>query len=116
MSDLPLSKPVAPSPTFRVGMKILAVFGLLLPWAFYLLHLVEGGSLAPAGFMSAASANSVTSAITVDVYLAALAFACWVLHERRVRRPWAYVLLCFGVGLSFALPLYLAVRAQARAS
>lgn len=95
---------------FRISMRILAVLGLLLPWMFYGFHLAKGGSLAPSGFMAAATVNDVTKAITVDVYLAALAFAAWVLHERRVRAPWIYAVLCFCVGLSFALPLYLAAR------
>lgn len=95
---------------FRISMRILAVLGLLLPWMFYGFHLAKGGSLAPSGFMAAATVNDVAKAITVDVYLAAVSFAAWVLHERRVRRPWLYSLLCFGVGLSFALPLYLAAR------
>ena len=95
-------------------MRALAALGLLLPWMFYGFHLAQGGSLAPAGFMAAATVNEVSKAITVDVYLAALAFAAWVLQERGVRRPWLYVLLCFGVGLSFALPLYLAARFAAR--
>ena len=34
----------------------------------------------------------------------------WVLWERRVRRPALVVLACFGLGLAFALPLYLALR------
>lgn len=104
-------KPTAQKPQiFPLAMRVLAALGLLLSWMFYGFHLAKGGSLAPEGFMAAATVNDVSKAITVDVYLAALAFAAWVLQERRVRWPWLYVVLCFGVGLSFALPLYLAAR------
>ncbi len=95
---------------FRAGMKILALAGILLPWTFNGAYFLSGGSIAPAVFWRDASANHLTTAIVLDVYLAAAAFAGWVLHERRVRRPWLHVLLCFGVGLSFALPWYLASR------
>jgi drug/metabolite transporter (DMT)-like permease len=54
--------------------------------------------------------NPVTTAITLDVYLAAASFAVWVLHERRVRRPWLWALGCVMVGLAAVLPLYLALR------
>ncbi|HEY9095405.1 MAG TPA: DUF2834 domain-containing protein [Hydrogenophaga sp.] len=66
--------------------------------------------MAPSVFWPDAFANALTGAITLDVYLAALAFSVWVLCERRLPRPWLYVLMCFGVGLAFALPLYLARR------
>lgn len=91
-------------------MRGLAVLGLVLPWVFNLRYFASGGSIAPSVFWRDAAANALTTAITVDVYLAAIAFSCWVLHERRVRRPWVPVLMCFGIGLSFALPWYLSSR------
>lgn len=95
---------------FRTLMTMVAIAGLLLPWIFNLAYFASGGSIAPSVFWSDASANHLTTAITLDVYLAAIGFSIWVVHERRVRRPWLYVLLCFGIGLSFALPWYLAWR------
>jgi hypothetical protein len=92
----------------------LALLGLAIPWYFNIAFLLEGGSFAPGPFMAAVAANKLTAGITWDVYLAAAAFSVWVLHDAptaRVRRPWLYVLRTFGVGLAFALPLYLALRA-----
>ena len=94
----------------RALMTFLAIAGLVLPWVFNVAYFAAGGSIAPSRFWRDASANHLTTAITLDVYLAAIAFAIWVLHERRVRRPWLHVLLCFGIGLSFALPWYLSRR------
>ncbi len=79
--------------------------------------LLEGGSFAPGPFLAAVSANPLTAGITWDVYLAAAAFSAWLLHDARttgMRRPWVYIALCFGVGLAFALPLYMARRRAPR--
>ena len=100
------------SPRVRGLLCGLAVLGLALPWGCYVYDFSQGGSLAL--FWLKASANPVATAITLDVYLAALAFSVWVLAERRSRRPWAWVALCFAVGLACALPWYVATRAPQR--
>lgn len=91
----------------------LALAGLVVPWSFNVAFLMGGGSFAPSPFLSAVSANPLVAGITWDVYLAAAAFSVWLLQDAPaagVRRPWMYVALTFGVGLAFALPLYLALR------
>jgi hypothetical protein len=95
----------------------LAVVGLLLTWYFNIRFFTGGGSVAPASFFPSAFANPLTTAITLDVYWSALVFSIWVITERRepfVPRPWAYVVLCFAVGLAFALPLYLGSRQRGK--
>lgn len=97
----------------RLPLYILAAAGLAIPWYFNIAYLLGGGSFAPQPFMAAVGANALTAGITWDVYLAALAFSVWLVGDAKqagVRRPWLYVALCFGVGLAFALPLYLAHR------
>jgi len=94
----------------RAGWRVLVALGLLVPWWFNLRYFADGGSVLPQVFFRDAMANALTTAITLDVYLAAVAFSAWVLGERCVRRPWLVVVACFGVGLSFALPLYLLLR------
>lgn len=94
----------------RAGWLVLVALGLLVPWWFNLRYFADGGSVLPQVFFRDAMANALTTAITLDVYLAAVAFSAWVLGERCVRRPWLIVVACFGVGLSFALPLYLLLR------
>lgn len=92
----------------RALLLALALVGLVLPWWFNLRYFADGGSLAPAAFFGAAFANPLSTAITLDVYLAALAFCTAVAQDRGAgpRRWWALP-LTFGVGLCFALPLYL---------
>lgn len=101
------------SPARRNLLYVLAAIGLVVPWTCNIAYLLAGGSFAPGPFMAAVGANALTTGITWDVYLAATAFSAWLLgdaKEQGLRRPWVYVVLCFGVGLAFALPLYLARR------
>ncbi len=99
-------KPV--SPIARGALLLLAIVGLVLPWWFNLQFFAAGGTLVPASFFGAALANALSTAITLDVYLSALAFSLGVALDRAAgaRRWWALP-LTFGVGLSFALPGYL---------
>ena len=97
----------------------LAVVGLVATWYFNLQYFAGGGSVAPGPFFAAALANPLTTAFTIDVYWAALVFSVWITVERihvGSPRPWLYIIFCFGVGLAFALPLYLGRRAQLRHS
>lgn len=96
------------SAPLRALLLVLALIGLALPWWFNLRYLSGGGSLAPGAFFGAAFANPLTTAMTLDVYLAAVAFCIAVARdsEAGARRWWALP-LTFGVGLSLSLPLYL---------
>ena len=86
----------------------IAVVGLLLPWFYNLQYFSDGGSVLPGVFFQHAFANPLTTAITLDVYLAAIAFSVGVGMDRAAGglRWWA-IPLTFLVGLSFALPGYL---------
>lgn len=87
---------------------VLAVVGLLVPWHYNLQYFAGGGGVAPGVFFGAAFANALTTAITLDVYIAAVAFSVGVAVDRAAgaRRWWA-VPATFLLGLSFALPGYL---------
>lgn len=86
----------------------LSIAGLVLPWRYNLLYFANGGSVLPEAFFQAAFANALTTAITVDVYLAAAAFGVGVALDRAAGavRWWA-IPATFLLGLSFALPGYL---------
>lgn len=91
----------------------LSLTGLLVPWHFNLQYFLAGGGLAPTAFFGTAFANALTTAITLDVYLAALAFGIGVAADRAAgpRRWWALP-VTFGIGLAFALPGYLWWRSR----
>ena len=101
--------------TSTLVLFMLALLGAVVPWYFNLGFLLDGGSFAPAPFVAAVSANKLVAGITWDVYIAAAAFSVWLLQDAPaagVRRPWIYVVLTFGIGLAFSLPLYLAIRGR----
>jgi hypothetical protein len=102
-------------PGVRALLLVLALIGLVLPWWFNLHYFAGGGGVAPGAFFGAAFANALTTAITLDVYLAALAFSVGVALDRDAgaRRWWALP-ITFLVGLSFALPGYLWWRSGPR--
>ena len=86
----------------------LSAVGLLLPWRYNLMYFAAGGSVLPEAFFQAAFANALTTAITLDVYIAAVAFCVGVAIDRSVGavRWWALP-ATFLLGLGFALPAYL---------
>lgn len=86
----------------------LALVGLAVPWRFNLQYFFGGGSVMPEVFFADAFANALTTAITWDVYLAAVAFSVGVaLDKSAKRRRWWAIPATFLIGLSFALPAYL---------
>lgn len=94
---------------------LLAILGLVATWTYFIQYLLAGGSFIGGEFFVAASANAITTAITIDVYISAIVFSIWLFFESKklsIARPWLYIILTFAVGLAFALPLYLAVRQQ----
>ncbi|MGE0314007.1 MAG: DUF2834 domain-containing protein [Lautropia sp.] len=103
------------SPVVRRLLLALALLGLALPWWYNLQYFAGGGGLAPAAFFGTVFANALTSAITLDVYLAAVTFSVAVALDREAgaRRWWA-VPLTFFVGLAFAMPGYLWWRSAGR--
>ena len=96
------------NPASRHLLFVLAVAGLLLPWRFNWLYFAGGGSVLPGAFFGDAFANPLTTAITLDVYLAAVAFSVGVARDRMAGRSrWWAIPATFLLGLSFALPGYL---------
>jgi len=95
----------------------LAFIGFAITWRYNLQYLMQGGGLGPAEFFSAAFANPLTTAITLDVYLSATAFSAWVISDSRqsqVKWPWAFILICFTLGLAVSFPMYLAFRERSK--
>jgi hypothetical protein len=101
------------TPLVRQFLLALTVIGVVLPWWFNARYFAGGGSIWPGPFFATAFANDLTTAITLDVYLAAIAFCAGVALDRDARaRRWWVLPATFGVGLSFALPAYLWWRSK----
>ena len=115
-SHNPLQQPLyKPRPQYlRAFFLVLACLGLAVPWYFNTVYFLSGGSVMPDVFWRDAFANALTTGITVDVYLAAVAFSAWVAADRSLGAwRWACIAACFGISLAFAMPLYLAYRLRA---
>ena len=103
-------KNIEPLPLFYF---ILAVLGFSATWYYNILYFTEGGSVAPSVFFGTAFANNLTTAITIDIYFSAIAFSVWAWFEAKAKSlkwPILYIVVCFGIGLAVALPLFLGVR------
>lgn len=92
---------------------IFALIGFIATWFYNGQYIIQGGGLGPDEFFGVAFANSLTAAITIDVYLSALVFSIWVINDAKrhsFKWAWVYIILCFSVGLAISLPLYFARR------
>ena len=72
-----------------------------------------GGVFDLSGFARLAFVNDISSTLTIDAFVAWLAFTIWApLESRRLgmRFGWAYPVIGLLVALAFAFPLYLLLR------
>ncbi len=90
----------------------MTIAGFVIPWLF-LFNFILSGNTAPSLFFSLLFANAVSSAVSADLLLSALVFWLFVSHEGRcigMQWLWVYPVAAIGIGLSFALPLFLYAR------
>lgn len=94
---------------------VLAVVGLIGTWTFNVLAIVDHRDYVGDWVGSGPAVLS----LTVDVLLAAVASAVFMVIESRrigMRRVWIYLVLIPLVALAFALPLFLAMRERCLAA
>lgn len=92
----------------------LALLGATLPMVYFLRWLSANGW--DLGAMIVAwNVSDATTGLVYDLTISAVALCVFIVAETLLRRDW-WVLLCipatFCVGVSFALPLYLFLRAR----
>ncbi|GLQ16464.1 DUF2834 domain-containing protein [Maritalea porphyrae] len=91
---------------------LLALLGLVLPWAQYMPFVQTHGVNLPL-FISQVFANGPATGFALDVLWATLVFWIWSYFDARqnnVPHWWAALLAGACLGLSVALPLYLAIK------
>ncbi len=91
----------------------LAILGLVATWVFNLQYFIASQDIAFSTYLRTLLVNPATTAVTIDIYVCAVVFSIWVFREAKrvgMKWPFAYVLLSFGIGLGFALPLFLGFR------
>ncbi|MCM2257579.1 MAG: DUF2834 domain-containing protein [Vicinamibacteria bacterium] len=92
----------------------LAVVGSVVPWLFFFRYFRAEGF--PGDFAGALFVNGAAGGFSADLLISSFVFWLFLFPEARragVARPWLYVTLNLGVGLSCALPAFLYARQRA---
>jgi len=87
----------------------LAIIGGVIPFLFFIPYFRAEG-FGPITFTTALFTNGASGGITMDLLLSSLVFGVHTFTEKRVQKPYAFVIINILIGLSCALPLYLYFR------
>jgi Terpene cyclase DEP1 len=88
---------------------VAAIFGTIIPYCFFFKYIqLHGGNLPD--FITALFINGAAGGFSVDLFVSSFVF--WVFMFKRWKmqdapKPWLFIVLNLGIGLSCALPLYL---------
>ena len=91
---------------------VLALLGLLIPYYFFFRFLGADGLDIPLLF-NQLFANNISTFFAVDLIISVIVFWVYMIGEAgrlQMKNRWLYILATLGVGLSFALPLFLYFR------
>lgn len=92
-----------------------AVVGAVVPYVFFVdFFVAEGVELL--SFVAALFANGAAGGFAADVLISSAVFWGFMLSDRDGPKAWPFILVNLTIGLSCALPAYLAIRSMARAS
>ena len=91
----------------------LAFVGTIWSWLHFIEYFQSANSILIGPFLKSAMATSASTGVAIDAYFSGIVFtvmAVTTAKKDQVKYPWAYVAICFLVGLCLALPLYLGMR------
>ncbi len=94
--------------------RVLCFAGIIIPW-FFLLRFLSRPDASVMLFVTSIFTNSVDTAVAADLVVSAGAFFVYAFYEGRrlgMKYLWVYIPATLFVGLSFGLPLFLAMRAK----
>jgi hypothetical protein len=93
-----------------------AVIGAIVPGVFFFQFIQVNGLDLPA-FISALFVNGAAGGFSADLLISSFVFWGYMFQKTKdnsAPRPWLFVALNLGIGLSCALPAYLYARENAR--
>jgi len=99
-------------PGLRYFFIALAVVGSIGPWYFFAKFMAENGA-AVSDFIAALFVNGASAGLSTDIVISSTAFWVWSFSDAKdkdIGGWWLVVPATLLVGLSLALPAYLAVR------
>ncbi len=90
----------------------LAFAGAIVPYIYFVQHFSDVG-LGLGDFLSAIFANPAAGGFTADLLISSFVFWIAMFHRRSLGKgpkPWLFIALNLTIGLSCALPAYLATN------
>ena len=99
----------------RAYYLIAAVIGAVVPYVFFLDFFATEGLVLPA-FVGALFVNGAAGGFAADLVISSAVFWAYMLADRDGPKAWPFIVVNLLVGLSCALPAYLALRAGPRAA
>jgi len=91
---------------------VLAIIGSIGPWYFFAGFMAENGT-AVSDFVAALFVNGASAGLSTDIIISSTAFWVWSFFDAKdksISGWWLVIPATLLVGLSLALPAYLAVR------
>jgi len=85
-----------------------AIVGALVPMIFFTQFFSTTGEAGISGFTRALFANGAAGGFSADLLISSFVFWFWMWQRRAGGpKPWLFIALNLGIGLSCALPAYL---------
>jgi len=87
-----------------------AVVGAIVPVLFFAGVFHGGAAITVTGFVADIFVNSGAGGLTADLFLSSFVFWLYMFADKQGPKPWLFIVLNLGIGLSCALPAYLYAR------
>jgi hypothetical protein len=87
------------------------LFGALVPVLFFA-GVFHADALSVMGFVPDIFANAGAGGLTADLLIASFVFWIFTFNDDKGPKPWLFMALNLGIGLSCALPAYLYARTK----
>jgi hypothetical protein len=99
----------------RTVYLLLAIAGTLIPVLCFLEFFGSEGFSAYR-FGQGIFANGAAAGFTADLFISSFAFWAYMFSRPQGPKPWLFIVMNLGIGLSLALPAYLYVTERRRAA
>lgn len=96
----------------------LAFAGAIVPYLYFIQHFSDAG-FGLGTFLSAVFANPAAGGFTADLLISSFVFWIAMFHRHQAGKgpaPWLFIILNLTIGLSCALPAYLAASESGRSA
>ena len=88
---------------------VAAIIGATIP-CFFFFQFIQLNGVNLSGFISALFINGAAGGVSADLLISSFVFWVFMFQQRKISdapKPWLFIALNLGIGLSCALPAYL---------